>query len=119
MKTINHDRLNAFANSGRNNLTASPESSAFSDFGFRRFSAECSQKLAALKDRLAADLANQFGTLNVRLVRQVVSEADSLAATTPFPSLFLPVLAEEKVRAASQWAARQQSIHEQTLTLAA
>ena len=78
MKTINNDRLNAFENSGRNNLTASPESSAFSDFGFRRFTAECSQKLAALKDRLAADLANQFGTLNARLVRQVVSEADSL-----------------------------------------
>ena len=119
MKTINNDRLNAFENSARNNLTASPETSAFSDFGFRRFSAECSQKLAALKDRLAVDLANQFGTLNARLVRQVVNEADSLAATTPFPTLLLPVLAEEKVRNVSHWAARQQLIREQTLVLAA
>jgi len=119
MKTMNNDRPNSSKNSGRNNLTALPQTSAFSDFGFRRFAAECSQKLAELKDRVAADLANQFGTLNARLVRQVVNEADSLAATTPFPSLFLPVLAEEKVRAASRWAARQQSIHEQTLMLAA
>ena len=119
MKTTNNESANSFENSSRNNLTAFPEKSAFSDYGFRRFTTACSQKLADLKNRLASDLANQFGTLNARLVRQVVNEADSLAATTPFPALLLPVLAEEKVRNASYWAARQQLIREQTLVLAA
>lgn len=109
MKT-NNELLNGFGN--RN-------TPSFTEFGFRRFSAECSQKLAALKDRVVSDLTTQFGALNSGLVRQVVNEADSLAATTPFPSLFLPVLAEEKVRAASAWATRQQLIREQTLVLAA
>ena len=113
MKTTNQESVTSLENSSRNNPVS------FAEYGFRRFSAECSQKLAALKDRVASDLAGQFGALNSSLVRQVVNEADSLAATTPFPSLFLPVLAEEKVRAASQWAARQQLIHEQTLVLAA
>jgi hypothetical protein len=113
MKT-NNESLNGFAN--RNGESQEP---SFAEFGFRRFSAECSQKLADLKDRVVSDLTTQFGALNSRLVRQVVNEADSLAATTPFPSLFLPVLAEEKVRAASNWTARQQMIREQTLMLAA
>lgn len=88
----------------------------------RRFSAECSQCLADFKDRVTTELANEFGALsacNDRLIHQVVNEADALASTTLFPAFFLPALAEEKVRLASAWAARQQVIREQTLALAA
>src|SRR5690349_9140956 len=89
-------------------------------FGFRRFSAACSEKLNELKERVTANLAAEFaGALNSKTVRQVVSEADSLAAMTPFPALFLPALAEEKVRNALAWQARQQVIREQTLAFAA
>lgn len=85
----------------------------------RRFSTKCSRILAGFKDRLATELANEFSAVNERLIHQVVNEADALASTTLFPALFLPALAEEKVRQASAWAARQREIHDQSLAFAA
>src|ERR1041385_8406806 len=82
-------------------VAASP-TSVFSDFAVRRFSAACSQRLTELKERVAASLAGEFSALDSRWIRQVVNEADSLAATTPFPALLLPVLAEEKARSAAE-----------------
>jgi hypothetical protein len=84
-----------------------------------RFSSECSAKLAKLKSRIASDLAHRFNNLNGQLLWQAVNEADALAATTAFPSLVLPALAEEKVREASLWAARQRLIRERSIALAA
>ena len=84
-----------------------------------RFSSDCSAKLTKLKCRLAADLAHRFNNLNGQLLWQAVNEADALAATTPFPALVLPALAEEKVRHASLWAARQRLVRERTIALAA
>lgn len=49
---------------------------------------------------------------------QTVSEADSPAATTSFPNLFFPTLAEEKVRLASGWSNRQQQIRDRALAFA-
>src|SRR5690348_12113681 len=70
-------------------------------FRFRRLSDNCARKVRALKDRIVRELGREFaGVLNPETVRHVVNEADSLAALTPFPALFLPVLAEEKVRGA-------------------
>src|SRR5689334_11981345 len=115
MKTINTELVG-----NRNSTTRAiaPTPVRLAGFG-TRFLNEEAQTAFDLKQRLARDLANQFTGLNQQLVYQVVNEADSLAATTPFPTLLLPALAEEKVRAASQWAARQQLIREQTLVLAA
>ena len=79
-----------------------------------------SNSLAALKERITASLEQEYaGTIARRLIRQVVNEAAALAATTSFPALLLPALAEEKARSASQWAARQQAIRHQAFTLAA
>jgi hypothetical protein len=44
------------------------------------------------------------------LVHRAVHEAEALALQTPFPTLVLPVLAEERVAAMSQWHSRQQEI---------
>lgn len=44
------------------------------------------------------------------LVHRAVSEAEALALQTPFPTLVLPVLAEERVTAMSLWHSRQQEI---------
>src|SRR5690349_8226503 len=78
-------------------------------------SVEHSDKQTTLKEQIAANLASEFaGALNSKLIRQVINEADALAATTPFPALFLPTLAEEKLRNASAWAARQQAIRERS-----
>ena len=115
MKTINAEVVES-RNSNVSVITPSPVRLA--GFG-TRFSTEESQAAFDLKQRLAANLANEFTGLNRQLVYQAVNEADSLAATTPFPALLLPALAEEKVRAASNWATRQRLIREQTLVLAA
>jgi hypothetical protein len=55
----------------------------------------------------------------VQLLQKAVNEAAALAANTPFPSLFLPVLAEEKANLLSQWERKQRAIHELTLLQAA
>lgn len=119
MRTTNVESIAGLGADTQKTVLLLPQVSAFSEFGFRKFSADCSEKLTELKERVVADLAKEFSALNARLIGQVVNEADSLAATTPFPALLLPVLAEEKVRTASAWAARQQTIRDQTLALAA
>jgi hypothetical protein len=45
-----------------------------------------------------------------RLIRLVLNEAEALAMQTGIAELVLPSLAEEKVGALRQWAARQQKI---------
>jgi hypothetical protein len=88
--------------------------------GLSRFSTACLNKLNELKERLSAQLAAEYGgAINQALLRQAINEADSLAATTPFPGLFLPALAEEKVQLAYAWNSRQRAIHEQSWALAA
>ena len=83
-----------------------------------RFAAECLQKLRELKERVTSELSSRFeGMIEEHRLRLVINEADALAATTPFPALFLPTLAEEKVRAAADWHAKQREICERALDL--
>ena len=46
-----------------------------------------------------------------RLVQQAVNEAEALAWSTPYPLLFLPELAREKILSAQQWSRRQEEIY--------
>lgn len=91
-----------------------------SHLNLHHFSPICMDKLSDLKDRITRRLASEYGDfLNHNLIRLAVQEADSLSATTPFPALFLPQLAEEKVRAASEWSQRQAAIRGHAAVLAA
>jgi hypothetical protein len=81
----------------------------------------CRQHVAAkshlLRNRLAQTLAPELkGRAPDRLVRQAVTEAEALAWSTPYPLLFLPVLFEEKLTSARQWADRQQEVLERQKT---
>src|SRR5882757_7430605 len=88
----------------------------FSAFSFLSLPTPGFEKLNELKAQITSQLiAESGGALSAHTVRLAVNEADSLAATTPFPALFLPALAEEKVRNALAWQARQRVIHGQTL----
>jgi len=79
--------------------------------GIRPFSAACLAKFQELKEVVTGNLAAEYGALlPARQLQQVVNEADALAAFTPFPALFLPTLAEEKVLAAAAWNRKQQSL---------
>ena len=81
----------------------------------RNFSAACQTKLNQLKERLTEQFAVQYGnSISPMHLKLAVQEADSLAATTSFPSLFLPTLAEEKVQLAYAWSIRQRQIREQS-----
>jgi hypothetical protein len=87
---------------------------------FRRSASTGLDQLGSLREQVAASLEQEFaGTIGPRFVRQIVNEATALAATTSFPTLLLPTLAEEKARKASAWAARQQAMLNPALTLAA
>jgi hypothetical protein len=46
------------------------------------------------------------------LFKQAVNEAEALAWQTPYPHLFFPSLAVEKVQAVAAWQTRQQSVHQ-------
>jgi hypothetical protein len=88
--------------------------------GLQRFSKACFEKIRKLKESLTVDLAARFGgTLRPELLRHAINEADALAASTEFPTLFLPTLAEEKVLLASQWQTKQRLIQERSWLLAA
>lgn len=77
------------------------------------------EKSNTLKYQLQWDLAaSHEGRIPEKLVNHAVAEAEALAWSTPFPLLFLPGLAEEKVTKAGQWATRQREILERDIVLA-
>ncbi len=78
--------------------------------GLHRFSRACRESFQSLKEKVADELNETFAAAHPELVRQAVNEAAALAATTAFPNLFLPALAEEKVLFASQWQMKQERI---------
>lgn len=120
MKTENHETLTTTDVEPAAFNRHAGFTSALSTAGLRRFPTACLNKLQELKARLSAQLVAEYGdSINHARLRQAINEADSLAATTPFPSLFLPALAEEKVQLAYAWNSRQRAIREQTWALAA
>lgn len=87
---------------------------------WRRFSSACLDTAHKLKEAVASELTNKFSaTLRPEFVRQIVNEADAIAAATGFQSLFLPTLAEEKVVLASRWVAKQQMVQRRSVAFAA
>lgn len=120
MKTnLSESAFGASSNHLRNQAALGPQPSATRS-NFRRFATDRLDQLVALKERVTASLEQEFaGTIGSRFILQIVNEATALAATTSFPTLLLPALAEEKARNVSEWAARQRAIRDQSLTLAA
>jgi len=80
----------------------------------RDAAARFNQLTEQLVQKLVADVQ---GLLPENMVRHAVIEAEALAWSTPFPLLFLPVLAEEKVLTARQWARHQTEILERQRSL--
>jgi hypothetical protein len=73
-----------------------------------------------LKKRLHCEFGFRFaGTLNERALLWAINEADAVAATTEYPLLVFPSLAEEKVSKARSWQEKQQEIVRRPLLLAA
>src|SRR5437867_2640265 len=84
---------------------------SFSDLAPRSLSARCWKKLEDFKRALTRQLAREHaGALPVSLLQRAIDDAWSLATLTPFPHLFLPALAEEKVATARKWFVRQRRI---------
>jgi hypothetical protein len=68
-------------------------------------------KFNQLRERLIEKLSNDaYGLVPEAMVEQAVLEAEALAWSTPYPLLFLPELAEEKVNNAGRWALRQHQV---------
>ena len=75
-------------------------------------------KLKQLREQLMLRLVEEVqGRVSEALVRKALIEAEALAWSTQFPLLFLPVLAEEKVRTVGQWTGRQHEILERQKAL--
>ncbi|MEN9675045.1 MAG: hypothetical protein RIS76_941 [Verrucomicrobiota bacterium] len=92
----------------------------FTELPLQRLSNQASAALTAYRQALLEALsATDAGDLPVNLLSQALNEAEALATLTPFPALFLPALAEEKITDARIWFERQRQIREQEFALTA
>jgi hypothetical protein len=92
----------------------------FTDLAPRLLSGACGQKIAALKEALLTVLLSEYAeSVPPLLLAQVLTEAEALASLTPFPALFLPALAEEKVAEARAWTERQRRLRGQEIAFGA
>jgi hypothetical protein len=82
----------------------------------RNMAAKFNQLSARLMEKLAVEAQ---GLVSEPALERAVVEAGALAWSTPYPLLFLPALAEEKVLNARQWAGQQQEIFRRQQALAA
>ena len=65
--------------------------------------------------QLLAELAGEYkASLPGQWLDRAFAEAEAVAWSTPYPLLFLPELAHEKVRNVRRWAERQQEILQAT-----
>jgi hypothetical protein len=75
-------------------------------------------RFSKLKAHVVQSLIGDSGTrVPGNLLQRAVLEAEALAWSTPYPLLFLPALAEEKVLNARRWAERQRRILERQTKL--
>lgn len=101
-------------------ITPSDGNPTYTDLPPQRLSTKTSATLAEYREALIEVLTStDVGELPVELLSQALNEAEALATLTPFPILFLPSLAEEKISDARNWFARQQRIREQEFTFTA
>jgi hypothetical protein len=63
---------------------------------------DSSTMLGLLKTTLVRRFTNEFSDLSTAIIRRAVEEADTVAQSTGFPHLVLPLLAEEYVRQTSE-----------------
>lgn len=92
----------------------------FTELPLQRLSPKAAATLTAYRQALLEALvAGDAGDLPVDLLSQALNEAEALATLTPFPTLFLPALAEEKITTARRWFERQRQLLEQEYSFAA
>ncbi len=92
----------------------------FTDLPLQRVSGTTAASLAAYRTALLEALTEtDAGDLPVHLISQALNEAEALATLTPFPALFLPALADEKINSARRWFERQQRLRNQEFALTA
>lgn len=76
---------------------------------------ECCQKLAAqtkaVKEGFGAEWRQTLAGPD-RIFRLALNEAEALAWQTGYPHLLFPVLATEKIQAATDWSARQKLLRQ-------
>jgi hypothetical protein len=75
--------------------------------------ANSSRKLWRQFAEIKKSMVREFGMAlggQRRLLESALNEAEAVAWQTPYPHLIFPVLAQEKARAVSRWAAHQRSV---------
>lgn len=79
-----------------------------------RFDPQASVAARAVREQFLLQVLLKHGTdFPEDLLVAALREAEALAGLTPFPGLFLPSLAEEKVERLQDWWTRQQRIRAQ------
>lgn len=92
----------------------------FTDLAPDRWNRRSEMLIGAFRQSvLGALLDAHAGELPADLLMGALNEAEALASLTPFPELFLPALAEEKISGVRNWLNRQRQIRNQEVSLAA
>ncbi len=75
----------------------------------------CRAAVNGMGKRMLAEIAGEYkSALPGQWLDRAFAEAEAVAWTTPYPLLFLPELAREKVQNVRRWAERQQQILQAT-----
>lgn len=92
----------------------------FTDLAPDRFTRRAAEAVRTFRERFLFEILDTHGAdLPADLLVAALSEAEALAGLTPFPELFLPALAEEKVSHLRDWWQRQRRIRSQEISFSA
>ncbi|MBN8245864.1 MAG: hypothetical protein J0L84_00310 [Verrucomicrobia bacterium] len=92
----------------------------FTDLAPDRFDRQATEAARTFREQFLLQVLKQHGTdFPEDLLVAALREAEALAGLTPFPELFLPSLAEEKVGRLQDWWTRQQRIRSQEVSFPA
>ena len=97
--------MNTTNAANKNTLTNSQKITAACRGACEKIAAQITQA----KDNLVAEFKGAFQNRE-SLLQLAIVEADALARQTEYPHLLFPVLATEKLQAATRWYSRQQSL---------
>jgi len=111
---------NSLLSGGAQRGAPAASSLTFTDLAPDRFTRRAADAVRAFRERFLFEVLDTHGgDLPEDLLVAALREAEALAGLTPFPELFLPALAEEKVCRLRDWWQRQQRIRSQEISFSA
>ncbi|MBX3733611.1 MAG: hypothetical protein KF791_13575 [Verrucomicrobiae bacterium] len=107
-------------NSGLRNTVPDATPATFTELATDRYDQRTDRAIACFRRQWLLEMLDAHGSeIPADLLMAALREAEALASLTPWPDLFLPALADEKVAALRKWWVRQQQMRQQEISFPA